>query len=159
LQKITFHNEEKIYFENNNEKSYVRECQIKEFLHNVESLQTYFIQYANQNLFENEKQTQLFQMFVEKFPCLDSYMNNGKTMFTCETHVNENTSNIVKYIQHKFEDEIQNFVFNHDQLKIVDILINETKGLCVLEGILGSGKKIIVKYLTHYIQTQSKNVF
>jgi hypothetical protein len=53
----------KKYFQKNIEKSYVCECEIRGFLHNVELLQTYLIQYANQNLFENEKQTQLFQMF------------------------------------------------------------------------------------------------
>jgi len=42
-------------------------------------------------------------------------MNNEKIMFTYETHVNEDTSNTIKYIQHDFKDEIQNFVFNHDQ--------------------------------------------
>jgi hypothetical protein len=55
LQKITFCNEKNMFSENNIEKSYVRECQIREFLHNVESLQTYLIQYENQNLFENKK--------------------------------------------------------------------------------------------------------
>ncbi len=53
----------KIFFQNSIEKSYVCECQIRNFLHNVELLQTYLIQYANQNLFENEKQTQFFKMF------------------------------------------------------------------------------------------------
>jgi hypothetical protein len=52
----------KIHFQNSIEKSYVRECQIRGFLDNVELLQTYLIQYANQNLFENEKQTQPFQI-------------------------------------------------------------------------------------------------
>jgi hypothetical protein len=85
-------------------------------------------------------------------------MNNEKIMFTCETHVNEDTSNIVKYIQHDFKDEIQNFILNDDLLKIFDILINETKGLHVLEGIPRSGKTFFVKYLTHYLQTQGKNV-
>ncbi len=70
--KKTFCNEKYIFFENDTKNSYVHECQMKGFLHNVESLQTYLIQYANQNLFENEKQTQLFQMFLEKYPYLDS---------------------------------------------------------------------------------------
>lgn len=38
------------------------------------------------------------------------------------------------------------------------IVINEKKGLHVLEGTLGSGKKKIVKYLTCYFQTQGKGV-
>jgi hypothetical protein len=41
-------------------------------------------------------------MFLEKYPYLDSNMNNEEIMCTCETHVNENTSNIEKYIQHDF---------------------------------------------------------
>jgi len=52
------------FFENNTKNSYVDECQMKGLLHNVESLQTYLIQYANWNLFENEKHIQLFQMFL-----------------------------------------------------------------------------------------------
>jgi hypothetical protein len=92
----------KIFFQNSIEKSYVCECQIRNFLHNVELLQTYLIQYANQNLFENEKQTQFFKMFFFKNPNLNSNMNNEKIMFTYETQVNDNTSNIVKYIQHNF---------------------------------------------------------
>jgi hypothetical protein len=45
----------KIHFQTIIEKSYVRGCQIRGFLHNVELLQTYLIQYANQNLFEKMK--------------------------------------------------------------------------------------------------------
>jgi hypothetical protein len=56
----------KIKFQNSIEKSYVHECQIRGFLHNVELLQTYLIQYTNQNLFGNEKQTQLFQKKIIK---------------------------------------------------------------------------------------------
>jgi len=80
-------------------------------------------------------------------------MNNEEIMFTCETHVNEDTSNILKYVQHDFKDEIKKFVLNDDQLKIFDILINETKGLHVLEGTPRSGKNFFVKYLTRYFQT------
>jgi len=54
-------NEKNIFSENNTKNSYVHECQMKGFLHNVESLQTYLIQYANQNLFENEKKFNFFK--------------------------------------------------------------------------------------------------
>jgi hypothetical protein len=46
----------------------VCECQIKGFLHNIESSYAYLMQYANHNLFENEIQTQLVEMFSEKYP-------------------------------------------------------------------------------------------
>jgi len=39
-------------------------------------------------------------------------MINEEIIFTCETHVNEDTSNIIIYIQHEFKDETQNFVLN-----------------------------------------------
>jgi hypothetical protein len=45
-------------------------------------------------------------------------------MFTC---VNEDKTNIVKYIQLDFKDEIQSFVLNHDQLKTFDILLMKQK--------------------------------
>lgn len=105
----------KKYFQNSIEKSYVRECQIRGFLHNVELSQTYLIHYANQNLFENGKQTQLFQIKKNIYPNLNSNMNNEEIMFTYEKHVNDNTSNIVKYIQHNFKDKMKKFVRNHYQ--------------------------------------------
>jgi len=59
-----------IFSENNTKNSFVHECQMKGFLHNVESLQTYLIQYANRNLFENEKQIQFFQnISIFRFKC------------------------------------------------------------------------------------------
>jgi hypothetical protein len=63
---------------------------------------------------------------------------------------------VVKYIQHDFKDEIQNFVLN-DQLKIFHILINETKWLHVLEGTPRIGKKFFVKYLAHYYEPYRPN--
>jgi hypothetical protein len=36
-------------------------------------------------------------MHLEKYPYLDSNMNNEEIMFTYETKINENISNIVKY--------------------------------------------------------------
>ncbi len=64
-------------------------------------------------MFKNEKQ---IQMFLEKYPYLDSNMINEEIMFTCETHLNEDTSSIIKYIQREFKDEIQIFVLNDGQL-------------------------------------------
>ncbi len=52
-------------------------------------------------------------MFLKKNPY--SSMNNEKRVFTYETHVNEDTSNTIKYIQHDCIDAIQKFVLNHDQ--------------------------------------------
>jgi hypothetical protein len=48
---------------NNYEHSYVRECQIKWLLYNIESLQTYLINYGNQILFENEKKFNFLKCF------------------------------------------------------------------------------------------------
>jgi hypothetical protein len=67
-------------------------------------------------------------------------------------------SNITKYIQHDFKDEIQNCVFSFNQLKIFDILNKHSTRLHVLEGTPRSGKTLFWKYFTHYFQTQNKNL-
>jgi hypothetical protein len=55
-------------------------------------------------LFENEKQTQLFQMLLEKYPYLNPNWKEEEMMSTCALNMNENTW---KYIQHDFKDEIK----------------------------------------------------
>jgi len=95
---VNFWKEKDFFLKNNHEHFYVHECQIKGLLWNIESLQTYLIQYANQNLFE--KQTQFIKMFLEKYPWyLEPNMNNDQLIFTCKKNgnENENMSNVVKY--------------------------------------------------------------
>jgi hypothetical protein len=75
---------QKTYSENNIELLYVREFQIRGFLHNIESSYAYLMQYANHNLFENEKKTQLVEMFLEKYPYVHPNLNNEKIMLICE---------------------------------------------------------------------------
>jgi hypothetical protein len=50
-RSIFFHDAKDLFSENNIELS--RECQIRGFLHNIESSYAYLMQYANPNLFEN----------------------------------------------------------------------------------------------------------
>ncbi len=81
-------------------------------------------------LFENEKQTQLFHKKKIKsiFRIKYEQWRNNVYMFTC---VNEDKTNIVKYIQLDFKDEIQSFVLNHDQLKSFDILLMKQRITCI----------------------------
>ncbi len=74
------------------------------------------IQYANRSLFENGKQTQLFQMLLKKTIFkfkYEQWTNNVYTWNTCKWKL----SNIVKHVQHDFENEMKFFVLNHDQSK------------------------------------------
>jgi hypothetical protein len=59
---------------------------------------------------------------LEKYPYLNLNLKNEEIMFTCTSNVNENTRKIIKYIQHDFKDEIQNYVLNYDQLHVLNIL-------------------------------------
>lgn len=59
---------------------------------------------------------QLVEMFSKKYPYLNPNLNNEKIMLISETNMNKK-SNIMKYIQHDFKDEIQNCVFSFNQLK------------------------------------------
>jgi hypothetical protein len=49
------------------------------------------MQYANKKLFENEKQTQFYEMFYENYSCLYSTFQNENIKLTCETNMDETT--------------------------------------------------------------------
>jgi hypothetical protein len=57
-------------------------------------------------LFENEKQTQLFELFWEKYPYLHSTFKIENMKFTYETNMNENVLTCIKYVEHDFKEEI-----------------------------------------------------
>jgi uncharacterized protein (DUF2461 family) len=44
LQEVSFHDEKDLFLKNNNELLYVHECQIRRFLHNIESLHACLMQ-------------------------------------------------------------------------------------------------------------------
>jgi hypothetical protein len=69
--KISFHTKNDLKKKSDVQLSYVHECRIRGFFYNIDSLHVYLMQYVNRNLFENEKQTQLFQMLLEKYPYLN----------------------------------------------------------------------------------------
>jgi hypothetical protein len=115
----------------------------------------YLMQYANEILFENEKQTKFFEMFLEKYPYLNLNLKDEEIMSKCTSNVNENTKKIIKHIQHDFKYERQNYVLNYDQLNVLNKILTR---LHVLEGTLGSRKTFFIKYFTHYLQMQGKNV-
>ncbi len=71
LQKILFHIENYLFSKSNAQFSYGGECQIRGLFYNIHSLHVYLTEYVNWNLFENEKQTQLFQNILEKYPYLN----------------------------------------------------------------------------------------
>jgi len=114
------------------------------------------MKYDNQNLFENEKQTQLFQMFLEKYPYLNPNFEIEEIMFTCSSNVNENISNFTKYTQRDVKDEIQNCIFNYVQLHVLNILINQLTRLPISKGMLGSEKTFFNTYFTHIFKCKLK---
>jgi hypothetical protein len=118
--------------------SYVRECQIKRLFHNIDSLNIYLMQYANQILLENEKCTQLTQMFWEKYPnfkndCITSIFKSNKI---------ENISNLPKYIQYDCESDFYKKNPKYEQLQIFNILKEHSMGLHISEGTPKSGKTL-----------------
>jgi len=58
----------------------------------------------------------------------------------------------IKYVEHDFKDEIQDYTFNNEQLKVFELLIKQSTSLHILERTLGSGKIFLIKYLTQYFQ-------
>lgn len=70
----------------------------KRIFYNIDSLNMYLMQYANENLFENEKQTKFFEMFLQKYPYLNLNLKDEQIMSTCTSNVNENTKKFIKHI-------------------------------------------------------------
>jgi hypothetical protein len=107
-------------------------------------------------LFENEKQTQLFELFWEKYPYLHSTLKIENAKFTCEKNMNEDILNCMKYVEHDFKDEIQDHTLNDEQLKVFELLIRQPTRLHILEGTTWSGMTFFIKYFTQYLQMQNK---
>ncbi len=53
----------------------MHECQIQGLLPNLESLERFLHQYVTQNLFDNEKQTQLYKKTLKLHPYLNPKYN------------------------------------------------------------------------------------
>jgi hypothetical protein len=49
-------------------------------------------------------------------------------------------------------------VLNHEQLKIFQTIIKQLVGLRALQETFKSDKTFLIKYFTHYFQSQGKNV-
>jgi hypothetical protein len=76
-------------------------------------------------LFENEKQTQLFELFLGKYPYLHSTFKIENMKFTYETNMNENVLKCIKYVEHDFKEEIQDEILNNEPLNILHNISNE----------------------------------
>ncbi len=76
-------------------------------------------------MFENEKQTQLFELFWGKYPYLHLTFKFENMKFTYETNMNENLFKSVKYVEHDFKEEIQDEILNNEQLNILHNISNE----------------------------------
>ncbi len=109
-------------------------------------------------MFENEKQTQLFELFWEKYPYLHSTLKFENAKFTCEKNMNEDVLNCIKYVEHDFKDEIQHHTLNNEQLIFFEFLIRQPTWLHILERTPRSGKRFFIKYFTQYLQMKNKNV-
>jgi hypothetical protein len=64
----------------------------------------------------------------------------------------------MKYVEHDFKDEIQDHTLNNERLKVFELLIRQPTWLHKLEGTLGSGEKVFIKYFTQYFKMKNKNI-
>ncbi len=103
-------------------------------------------------MFENEKQTQLFELFWEKYLYFHLTLKIENIKFTYETNMNEDVLKCIKYVEHAFKDEIQDEILNNEKLKRFEFLIKQSIGLHILKGTPGSGKTFLIKYFTQYLK-------
>ncbi len=86
------------------------------------------------------KKNSTFWIIWEKYPYLHSTLKVENTKFTHETNFNEDVVKCIKYVEHDFKDEIQDYTFNNEQLKVFELLIKQSTSVHILEGTLGSGR-------------------
>jgi hypothetical protein len=128
LQKIPFHYEKNLNSNSNIHQSYVYECQIQNRLPNLESLHNFLHQYVTQNLFENEKQTQLFNKMLELHPYLDLEHNQLQNPSRSAILNLENEQCHIYFLHHIFNDMFEISIFNEEQKHIFDLLTFINKG-------------------------------
>ncbi len=140
LQKIPFHDEKNLLSNCNIHQSYVYECQIQNWLPNLESLHKFLQQYVTLNIFEDEKQTQLFNKMLELHPYLDlehhQLPNPSRSSIlnleTKQCHIN--------FPHHIFNDMFETSILHEEPKHIFYLLTFINKGLHTFQGPLGSKK-------------------
>jgi hypothetical protein len=142
LQKIPFRDEKNLLSNCNIHQSYVYECQIWNWLPNLESLHNFFNQYATLSLFENEKQTQLFNKILELHPYLDLEHNQLPNPSRSSMLNLENEQCHINFPHHIFNDMFETSIFNEEQKHIFDLLTFINKGLHTFQGPLKFWKNI-----------------
>ncbi len=70
----------------------------------------------------------------------------------------KNQNTFINFPHHICNDIFETSTLNKEQKHIFELLTSTNKGLHTLQGPLGSGKTFFVKYLTHQLQLQGKNV-
>jgi hypothetical protein len=122
LQKLPFCDEKNLLSNRNIHQSYVYERQIQNLLPNLESLHNFLHHYATRNLFENEKQTQLFNKMLELHPYLDPKYNqlpNSSRFYILNL---ENEQCNINFPHHIFNDMFETSIVNQKQKHIFYLL-------------------------------------
>jgi primosomal protein N' len=124
----------------------------------LKSLQNFLHQYATQNIFEDEKQTQLFNKVLELHPYLNSQYNQASNLSSTISLNFKNQNTFINFPHHIFNDVFETSTLIKEQKHIFELLTSTNKRLHTLQGPPRSGKTFFVRYLIHQLQLQGKKV-
>ncbi len=126
--------ERKLISPTNLARSYYHECFVRGIVNFFNCLQDFMFEYGKRNLYDDEKQNQIYNKLLEKHP-FENSQNLPININIDVTCVGSQIGLIdPNYWIHDVGDYLENKILSHEQMHIFNIICSKTNGLHVISG-------------------------
>jgi len=134
LNNVAFFKERELISPTNLAGSYYHECFVRGIVKTFDCLQDLISEYGKRNLYDDEKQNQIYNKLLEKHP-----FENSQNL---PININIDITCVGSQIGlvdpncwiHDVGDYLENKILSHEQMHIFNIICSETNGLHVISG-------------------------
>jgi len=134
LNNVTFLKERELISPTNLAGSYYHECFVHGIVKTFNCLQDLISEYGKRNLYDDEKQNQIYNKLLEKHP-FENSQNLPININIDATCVGSQIDLIdPNYWIHDVGDSLENKILSHEQMHIFNIIYLKTNGLHVILG-------------------------
>ncbi len=134
LNDVVFFKERELISPTNLSRSYYHECFVRGIVKTLNCLQDLISEYGKRNLYDDEKQNQIYNKLLEKHP----FENSQNLPININIDVTCVGSQIglvdPNYWIHDLGDSLENKILSHEQMHIFNIICFKTNGLHVISG-------------------------
>ena len=117
----------------------------------MQAVQKYLSEYAQRNLIETEKHTQLLDQLLQDYSFLDPFFVPHRENSSMEISMHALPQGKPQK-HHVFDIHISDMTLTNEQQYVFDNVIQNHVGLHILTGTPGSGKTFFIKYLAQHFQ-------